>query len=277
MESLGTIVKAIDYIEENLKNDISIGQVAAAIGYSEYHFLRIFKEFVGLTPASYIRKRRISEIVSLMETDDSPICDIAFEFGFNSKENFIRAFKAEHKILPTEYRRAKNSLLLYGRFEPFPTDSELLCDVIDLDPFAIIAFPSSEEFPPNFWNKYNAKGLSARLSGGRQVIDYGVCLWNEEKEKLDYWIGVSERDAKGNIVGTVRLNISGGLYAVFRTPAATHFDFVQTIRRTWDYIKNVWLPGSRFERRNDYELECYVEESRKFSETIYVPVKIKEK
>ena len=69
MESLGTIGKAIDYIEENLKNDISIGQVASAIGYSEYHFLRMFKKLVGLTPASYIRKRRISEIVARMETD----------------------------------------------------------------------------------------------------------------------------------------------------------------------------------------------------------------
>ena len=88
MESLASIQKAIDYIEENLKNDISIGQVAAAIGYSEYHFLRIFKRFVGFTPASYIRKRRISEIVGAMERNDSsrPISDIAFECGFNSKE-----------------------------------------------------------------------------------------------------------------------------------------------------------------------------------------------
>ncbi len=277
MESLGTIGKAIDYIEENLKNDISIGQVASAIGYSEYHFLRMFKKLVGLTPASYIRKRRISEIVARMETDGRSICDIAFEYGFNSKENFIRAFKAEHRILPTEYRRTKNSLLLYGKFELFPTDSELMCDIIDLDPFEVVAFPSDEEFPPNFWNKYNARGLSKLLSGGACAVDYGVCLWNAEEERLDYWIGIPERDAKGDKSGTVRLEISSGLYAVFKTPAATHFDFIKTVRRTWEYIKNVWLPKSRFERRLDYELECYVEESRQFSETIYVPVKIKEK
>ena len=277
MESLSTIQKAIDYIEENLKNDISIGQVAAAIGYSEYHFLRIFKRFVGLTPASYIRKRRISEIVGSMENESGsrPISDIAFEYGFNSKENFIRAFKAEHHILPTEYRRHGNSLKLYGRFELVPKCEGPLCDIVELDAFRIVAFPSDEDDPTNFWNRYNVNGLSSRLSGGRTVTDYGVCRWNASTERLDYWIGVDERDAVGDTRGTVTLSLSGGLYGVFKTPPATHIDFVGTIGKTWDYIRDVWLPQSRYERRHDYEFERYVEESRLFSETIFIPIQIK--
>ena len=279
MERLGSIQKAIDYIEDNLKNDISIGQVAAAIGYSEYHFLRIFKRFVGLTPASYIRKRRISEIVGAMEQGGSsrPISDIAFEYGFNSKENFIRAFKAEHHILPTEYRRHGNSLKLYSRFELIPKFEGPLCDIVELDAFRVVAFPSNEDDPTKFWNRYNVSGLSSRLSGGRTVTDYGVCRWNPSAARLDYWIGVNERDAAGDTSGTVNLSLSGGLYGVFKTPPATHIDFVSTIGKTWDYIRDVWLPQSRYERRRDYEFECYVEESRLFSETIFVPVRIKNK
>lgn len=64
-----SIQTAIDYIEENLKNDLSNVQIAESAGYSEYHFLRVFRESVGLTPADYIRKRRISEIVRCMEED----------------------------------------------------------------------------------------------------------------------------------------------------------------------------------------------------------------
>lgn len=279
MESLASIQKVIDYIEENLKNDISIGQVAAAIGYSEYHFLRIFKRFVGFTPASYIRKRRISEIVGAMGHNDSsrPISDIAFEYGFNSKENFIRAFKAEHHILPTEYRRHGNSLKLYGRFELVPKCEGPLCDIVELDAFRVVAFPSNEDDPTKFWNRYNVNGLSSRLSGGRTVTDYGVCRWNSSAARLDYWIGVNERDAAGDTSGTVTLSLSGGLYGVFKTPQATHIDFVSTIGKTWDYIRDVWLPQSRYERRRDYEFERYVEESRLFSETIFVPVRIKNK
>ena len=104
------IQRVIDYIEENLQCNLSNTELAGIAGYSEYHFLRIFRDIVHLTPADYIRKRRITEIVRCMEKEGRPISDIAFEYGFNSKENFVRAFKAEHHILPTEYKAWKNSL-----------------------------------------------------------------------------------------------------------------------------------------------------------------------
>jgi AraC family transcriptional regulator len=37
---------------------------------------------------------------------DIPVSEMAFEYGFNSKENFTRAFISEHHILPTEYSKA---------------------------------------------------------------------------------------------------------------------------------------------------------------------------
>lgn len=273
---IDSIQKAIDYIEDNLKNDLSNRQIASAIGYSEFHFLRMFREYVNLTPANYIRKRRISEIVRRMSSDERPISDIAFEYGFNSKENFIRAFKAEHHILPTEFKRYKNSLKLYGKLNLIPQDGEVTCSIVELDPFTLIAYPSDEEYAPNFWNKYNVRGCSKKLSGGAVVIDYGVSLWNHEKDRLDYWIGIKETDAQGNRDGTVKLHVKGGLYAMFQTPPSTHFEFVNCIHRTWDYAKNVWLGESGYVRRSDFEFECYLEESRLFSETIYIPIKKKE-
>ena len=84
------IMQAINFIEDNLKNDIKISDCARTSGYSDYHFIRIFKEATGLTPADYIRKRRLTEIIKHMR-QDVPICEIAFEYGFNSKENFTRA------------------------------------------------------------------------------------------------------------------------------------------------------------------------------------------
>lgn len=275
METFDLIQKAVNYIEDNLKNDISIVKVANAIGYSEYYFLRVFKTFVGLTPADYIRKRRISEIVSHMEIDSRPISDIAFEYGFNSKENFTRAFKSEHHILPTEFKRCKNSLELYSRFKLADRNTKYSYDIEELDSFTAVVYPCDEKLPSNFWNKYNAHGYSKRLTGGISTVDYGISRWNHEKGKLDYWIGVKEESAKGDIIGTVRLELSGGLYAVFKTPPSAQFDFVNNIHRTWNYIKEIWFINSPYERRDDYEFECYIEESRLFSETIYIPIKIK--
>ena len=82
----------LDYIELHLKDELDIKMLAQISGYSEYHFIRIFRKYVGLTPADYIRRRRISEIVFCIGKTKRPISDIAFEYGFNSKENFTRAF-----------------------------------------------------------------------------------------------------------------------------------------------------------------------------------------
>lgn len=266
------IQKALDYIEDNLKNDLDNSTLARVTGYSEYHFLRIFKDIVHLTPADYIRKRRISEIVRLIVDERRSISDIAFEYGFNSKENFIRAFKREHHILPTDFKIAKNSLKLYEILTLNALDFELKSSVIMLDAFRIIGYKSNEVFPQHFWNKYNANRWSKKLSGGNTVEDFGVSIWDAGRDKLDYYIGIREADAHGDVVNTVTLDIPGGLYAAFETPSSTNFGFVNTIHRTWDYIGSVWLSQNGYRRTGGPEFESYIEESRTFSERIYIPI-----
>lgn len=276
MKQKQSVQTAIDFIEENLKNDLNNARIAESAGYSEYHFLRIFRECVGLTPADYIRKRRISEIVRRMGEDDRPISDIAFEYGFNSKENFTRAFKMEHHILPTEFRAYKNSLKLYDRLVFELPDFEVSHTLERLPSFELVVLKSDEDAPPLFWNQYNVKGYSKRLSGGRAVVDYGVSDWRMETGSLDYYIGIRRDEALGDLRDTQIMKIQGGLYAVFRTPLTTHFEFVNNIHRTWNYINTVWLPNGMYERTGGYEFECYLEESRRYSETIYIPVRKRE-
>lgn len=205
-----------------------------------------------------------------------PISDIAFAFGFNSKANFTRAFKREHHILPTEFRAARNSLRLYERVTLVPAPFAPGVEIVTLEPFRVVAFPSDEAFPPHFWNRYNVGGWSRRLSGGAVVEDLGVCRWNPDTRRLDYWIGIRECDARSDHAGTVTLDIPGGVYAVITTPPATQIDFVEIIRRTWDWIADVWLPGHGYRRTGGYEFECYFEDSRAFSEKIYIPIERKD-
>lgn len=267
------IEKVINYMEENLENEMNNAELAAVAGYSEYHFLRIFQKAVHLTPADYIRKRRISEIARRMEDWEGPISELAFAWGFNSKENFVRAFKMEHHILPSQYKDRKNSLKLYERISFEQPDFCVEGKLLALEPFRLVVYPSDEDFAPNFWNKYNVNQWSKKLSGGSSVEDYGVSFWNPESGKLDYFIGIREEDAKGNLDGTVILEIEGGLYAAFQTPKTSQFHFVSTIHKTWAYIAQVWLQEKGYVRTGGFELESYAEESRTFSEIIYIPVK----
>ncbi len=266
------IQHALDWIENNLQYDIHPSDMARVAGYSEYHFLRLFKESVGLTPADYIRKRRITEIVRRMATEARPISDIAFEYGFNSKENFIRAFKREHAILPTEYRNALNSLKLYDRVVLTPSPLQIEAEIIEMPDLRLVVYPCDEPTPPQFWNKYNTGGWSERLSGGRMTKDFGVSAWNRTAHRLDYYIGIPEEEAHGDRTETVTLHIRGGTYAVFDTPPVTQFEFVSMIHRTWDYIGNTWLKENGYCRTGEYELECYTEKSRLFSERILIPI-----
>lgn len=124
--------KVINYMEENLQSEIDLAACAKTGGYSRYHFLRLFKYVTGITPADYIRKRRVSEIAKLMMEKDDYISEFAFQYGFNSKENFIRAFKKEHHILPSEYKSKKNSLKLYDRFSFEKRDFIVPPDILKL-------------------------------------------------------------------------------------------------------------------------------------------------
>ncbi len=269
-----SIQKVLTYIEAHLKDDSLLNNSALAkiAGYSEYHFLRIFRDNVRLTPADYIRKRRITEIVKHIGETDMAISDIAFEYGFNSRENFTRAFKNEHKILPTEFKTANCSLRL---FEPFRFDMDFPhpnVSICYLEGFSLTAYPFEDSFAPNCWNKYNTEKRSLLLSGNNVTEDYGAMMWNFQKHKLDYYIGIKTQFAEGNTEGTVELNIDGGLYAVFETASSTQHTFVDIVRKTWDWINNVWLSENGYDRRHGFEFECYTESSRTFTETIYIPI-----
>ena len=268
--------RVLDYIEEHLKDDrqgvLDNATLAQIAGYSEYHFLRLFRQTVHLTPADYIRTRRISEIVRRIGESNRPMSDIAFEYGFNSKENFTRAFKKEHHILPTEFRTANCSLRLFEPFEFAKESPRPTVSMGYLSTFDLVAYPCDEDFPPHFWNRYNAEKLSLRLSGGKVVEDFGAMVWNSEKKHLDYYIGIRAEEANGDTMGTARLTITGGLYAMFDTPTASQHDFVSTVRDAWDWIYGVWMPNSGYRRGVGFEMERYVESSREYSERIYVPL-----
>lgn len=269
--------EVISYIEEHLKDDrrgiLDNETLARVAGYSEYYFIRLFSSYVKCTPADYIRKRRISEIVRLIASDSRPISDIAFEYGFNSKENFTRAFKSEHNILPTEFKRANCSLRLYEKYDFGNKEYHPEVYLRYIQAFSLVMYPFGNEYPPKAWNRYNADRCSGKLSGGKDVEDYGAMIWNSEKGKLDYYIGIAESEALGDISGTVKISFTDGLYAVFETVPSTQYDFVEIIRNTWKYIYSTWLPANGFKRGEGYEFESYLESGKKYSERIYIPIK----
>ena len=99
------IGQSIDYIENHLTHPATVEEIAAAAGYSRHHFSRIFLTATGLTPNSYLRKRRLSEAARELVTTPRRILDIALDYQFGSQEAFTRSFRREFGINPGLYRQ----------------------------------------------------------------------------------------------------------------------------------------------------------------------------
>ncbi len=105
MKNLDLINQAIDYIEHNLTHPLTVEVVAAAIGYSRFHFTRLFQATTGMAVVTYLRRRRLHEAACQLVVTKKPILDIALDYQFDSQEAFTRAFKRMFSVAPGRYRR----------------------------------------------------------------------------------------------------------------------------------------------------------------------------
>lgn len=93
-----------DYILKHVTEDISLADLANEASYSPWYAHRLFKELIGLSPAEYIRKIRLTEAAKQIKNDNCKIIDAAMEIGFESADGFTRAFIKEFGIKPSSYK-----------------------------------------------------------------------------------------------------------------------------------------------------------------------------
>lgn len=102
MDTIQLLQKSIDYIEENLKTEISLSELAEISGFSIYHFCRLFTAYVGMPPTAYIIKRRLYHSIYEIQNGKKAI-DVAYIYGFDTYAGFFKAFKKEFGCSPTKY------------------------------------------------------------------------------------------------------------------------------------------------------------------------------
>lgn len=91
----------IDYIEENLTDDLSLELISEYAGVSDYHFRKIFFYLSGLTLSEYIKNRKLSEANKDLLQGEK-VTDVAFKYGYQSIDGFTRAFKKWGGFLPSD-------------------------------------------------------------------------------------------------------------------------------------------------------------------------------
>ncbi|MBU1118466.1 GyrI-like domain-containing protein [Patescibacteria group bacterium] len=104
-EYISRINLAINYIEQNITSELNLGNIAAASGFSAFHFHRIFKALVGETLNTFIKRVRAEKAsMMLVYNPKYSITRIAYIYGYSSSQTFSRAFKECFNMSPSEFR-----------------------------------------------------------------------------------------------------------------------------------------------------------------------------
>ncbi len=102
------IDEVVAYIHRHLHDPLSLARLANEAGYSPFHFTRIFKERIGLSPQYYISSLRLQRAKDLLLRTNLHIRDIALEVGQQSLGTFTTRFTGRVGMTPSEFRQSRH-------------------------------------------------------------------------------------------------------------------------------------------------------------------------
>jgi AraC-like DNA-binding protein len=97
--------RARDLIDARYAESLDLDAMAAAAGFSRYHFAREFRAVFGETPGAYLSRRRVERAKDLLAGANLTVTEICMLVGFASLGSFSRRFSELVGCSPTEYRR----------------------------------------------------------------------------------------------------------------------------------------------------------------------------
>jgi len=104
---VAAIRRAINYIEDNPDRAISLQELAAAAGLSRFHFGRVFKRQLGVSPAKYVEQMRIEQAKLMIVEAQMSLASIAQVVGFADQSHFTRRFRAHEGCTPAQFARER--------------------------------------------------------------------------------------------------------------------------------------------------------------------------
>jgi AraC-like DNA-binding protein len=102
---------AAHYIASRSEAPLTLDDVAASVGLSTFHLLRIFSRTIGVTPHQYLMRIRLLRAITMLRDTDQPVTSIAYEAGWSDLSNFTRTFRRDVGCSPGDFRRGDNRAL----------------------------------------------------------------------------------------------------------------------------------------------------------------------
>ena len=102
---VSVITDIVEYIEASIASRLTLAELSARAGISDFHFNRMFSTIAGVTLKQYVLGRKLAYAAQMLKATTRSVIDISLEMGFEYPEVFSRSFKNHLGISPAEYRR----------------------------------------------------------------------------------------------------------------------------------------------------------------------------
>ncbi len=257
----------IQYIENNLTEQIKYSDLAKIVGVSEYNLQRIFTFLTNMSLSEYIRKRRLSRAFEELKTSEIKIIDLAIKYQYDSSISFTRAFKNLFGMTPSECKNNNKEYKLFPviKFSENKLYKELKYEIKEIDEIAVHCVKTEalthDDFLYNIRKLYKEikeNGLYEKFNRNTQI---GVTI--VEDNRYTYLVG-----SKIKYENTERYVIPKGKYAIFTVNSREQKDIDET---EINIISN-WNASSCYEMEKELYIEVYTENKC----YIYIPLKDKQ-
>ncbi|MBO5349659.1 MAG: AraC family transcriptional regulator [Clostridia bacterium] len=272
MNYINELQKAIDYIEDNLENNINFEIVAKEVGMSAFYFHRIFSSVIGISPTTYIRNRRLTVAAQEISKNNENILDIALKYGFESHEAFSRAFKNFHGVVP---KMAKTDGNEFKNFSKANLDIEVNInnilgyrieskDIIKVSAFFRKFNIENKDEIPKYWKELKESGALEKISNKYKKDLLGICIGTQSDFEYKYGIGIEQTEDIDTNIEMEKIEIPKSKWVVFKCEGQDE----KNINELWSRIYKEFFITSSYKQCMDIDFELYDDENTE----IWIPI-----
>ena len=241
----------LEYIEENLGNEIKYSELAKILGINESILQRFFSVLCNISLSDYIRKRRLSNAGQDLIEGREKIIDIAMKYQYESSTSFSRAFEKFHGIKPSQVKKGLAPLKIFYKlhFEEKNEENENIQYTI-IEREKMILYGMKVETSIEGLKKdapYFCKEMSIKYGGD---FRYGMTEYVSRfgDDKCYFWALYDEYKK-----GFEEYKIPESKWISIRINSQEAKDIQKTIRRFYAEF----IPSSKYKIRELPELEYY--------------------
>ncbi|KUP24663.1 transcriptional regulator [Paenibacillus sp. DMB5] len=289
----------LQFIEENIGEDIKLDMLAEVSAFSKFHFSRVFTAIIHKSPMHYLTERRLHHAVTYLRTTNKTMLDISSQCGFSSLSSFNAAFKKaygttpsamrksvqEHSNIPSDTGNKPEELSPPKAYDLNRTSNNFIRRVWDMNielkelPVCKVAYVRHVGSYLETYKAWETLGAWVRGSGlpptetfiGISLDDPAVT--DENSCRYDACITVPEGFPETGDANIAYRILPGGLYALYK-----FYDTIDKLAIAYQSVYGQWLPSSSYEPDDRHALEfCmndpYSDPEGKAKVDLYVPVK----